>query len=164
MSKKKPLSAREKLFCFYVVETNNRILSIEKSGFCVTTVANAKDRKYTAAEKHTINSQAYKLLQKPSIKEEINILIEQKLMFLKEQGISTQFEVLKWISDVMTGKYDTINAFLLQQRISAAKELMVYYKEQTKLGKKANSNEDPENIKEAKKFIVEYVPKVMEDD
>lgn len=160
----KVLTPKEEKFCYYLVETNDRIKAIEESGYCLKIVAKVKNdkREYKYNEKHSLRQKAYLLLQEDHIKKEVKRLTDEKETFLKESGVTTQYDVLKWFSDVMTGKYQESNIFLLQQQIVAGKELLGYYTALKKnLGKDSNMTD---NLKETKKFIINYVEEVKGDD
>lgn len=152
----KELSYKQKLFCFYLVETNNRIKSIEKSGYCTKIMDDAIDREYTTKELMNIRRAAARLLENTEVKKELERLKEEKEMYLQEYGVSSKDDVLKWLSDVMTGKYKNENAFILQQEVAAAKEILSYYDKLGKIGLKRG--EDRLKLSQnAKTFIVEYV-------
>lgn len=154
----KELSYKQKLFCFYLIETNNRIKAIEKSGYCTNIVDNAKelDREYTVKEKICMRNSANRLVNNVEVKKELERLKEEKEMYLQEIGVSSIDDILKWLSDVMNGKKSKENAFILQQEVVAAKELLNYYDRLNKIGVK--KGEEKINLsRNAKTFIVEYL-------
>jgi hypothetical protein len=151
------LTAKEQMFCHYLVETNNRTTAIVKSGYCPSIVKRAKGRDFTHMEKNSIHRQALKLLSKPKLKDYVSMLTESRLNYLNENGVYTDLEVLKTLTDIVKLDHRK-NIFMIQQVISASREILNYYKDKNKL--LANNKENnKEETKEAKTFIVEYTEK-----
>lgn len=149
------LTAKEEAFCFFLAESNNRLTAIEQSGYCQRIVNDADGRSYTTKERHKMQTQACKLLQQTHIKKRVDELTEARIKYLNEHGVATELEVLQYFTDVMNGEKGSDNPFMLQQRISAAKELLVYYREKLKIKGKDNLS-NPSGTKE---FIVKYTEK-----
>jgi phage terminase small subunit len=162
MSDNTELTAREQMFCHYLVETNNRTTAIVKSGYCPSIVKRAKGRDFTHKEKNTIYRQAFKLLSNPKLKDYVSMLVEARLNYLNENGVYTDLEVLKKLTDIVKLNHKN-NIFMIQQVISASREILNYYKDKNKL--LVNNKENTQEVaKEAKTFIVEYTEKKEGDD
>ena len=144
------LTKREELFCHYIAETNNRITAIVESGFCLKIVENARGRDFTLQERRNIQKSAYNLLQKDKVKNRIDKLIKNRIKYLKEHGVATEIEVLKKLTDII--EVNTKDPYFVKSQVSAAKELLTYYREKDKIIDKKSSGSG-----ESKKFIVEYV-------